>query len=194
MGGSFCLLTFGHRYKPPLPYFVGSKRKKERKKGYIFTTQVLCYGISSRFAFPGELFSSEFRACARSPRWETRCSFGLLKVSCSCYAATRSPVRKLALPVASSPLSEQRRTRLLFAQQIEVFQVKAWLATFTARNANVKLLDDRCNRSQIFVFHKAKKKIRTSNNLYKITTVSYMCTWTKTCVQLLEQYSAFTVT
>ena len=34
--------------------------------------------ISSRIAGPGELFSSDFRACARSPRWETRCSFGLL--------------------------------------------------------------------------------------------------------------------
>ena len=32
--------------------------------------------ISSRIAGPGELFSSDFRACARSPRWKTRCSFG----------------------------------------------------------------------------------------------------------------------
>ena len=34
--------------------------------------------ISSRIAGPGELFSSDFQACARSPRWATRCSFGLL--------------------------------------------------------------------------------------------------------------------
>ena len=35
--------------------------------------------ISSRIAGPGELFSSDFRACARSPRWATRCSFGSVK-------------------------------------------------------------------------------------------------------------------
>ena len=35
--------------------------------------------ISSRIAGPGELFSSDFRACAQSPHWKTRCSFGLLK-------------------------------------------------------------------------------------------------------------------
>ena len=35
--------------------------------------------ISGRSAGPGELFSSDFRACARSPRWAMRCSFGLLK-------------------------------------------------------------------------------------------------------------------
>ena len=35
--------------------------------------------ISSRIAGPSELFSSDFRACARSPRWKTRCSFCLLK-------------------------------------------------------------------------------------------------------------------
>ena len=43
-----------------------------------------CYGgrdkfyILSRIAGPGELFSSHFRACARSPRWKKRCSFCLL--------------------------------------------------------------------------------------------------------------------
>ena len=67
----------------------------------------------------------------------------LVYFSCSCDAATRSPVRKRALPVASSPLSEQRRTRLLFAEQIEIFQVKYWLDTFKARNANLKFLDNR---------------------------------------------------
>ena len=96
--------------------------------------------ISSRIAGPGELFSSDFQACAQSPRWATRCSLG--SVSCSCDAAPRTAVRKRALPVASSLLSEQRRTWLIFAEQIEIFQVKAWLATFKARNANLKLLDD----------------------------------------------------
>ena len=96
--------------------------------------------ISNRIAGPGELFSSEFLACAQSPRWATRCSLG--SVSCSCDAASRTAVRKRALPVASSLLSEQRRTWLIFAEQIEIFQVKAWLATFKARNANLKLLDD----------------------------------------------------
>ena len=43
-----------------------------------------------------------------------------------------------ALPVASSPRSGQRRTWLIFAKQIEIFQVNAWLATFKARNANLK--------------------------------------------------------
>ena len=92
--------------------------------------------MSSRIAGPGKLFSSHFRACARS----RRCSFG--SVSCSCDAAPRSVVRKRALPGASSPLSEQRRTWLIFADQIEIFQVKAWLATFKARNANPKFLGD----------------------------------------------------
>ena len=55
--------------------------------------------ISSTIAAPGELFSSDFRACARSPRWATRCSFG--SVSCSCNAAPRSAVLNRALPVAS---------------------------------------------------------------------------------------------
>ena len=32
---------------------------------------------------------------------------------------------------------------LPFAEQIEIFQVKAWLAIFKARNANLKLSDDR---------------------------------------------------
>ena len=49
---------------------------------------------------------------------------------------------------------------------------------------NKTILCYQCNRSQVIVFQKAEKKIRTSNNLYKITSVSYMCTWTKTCVQL----------
>ena len=40
-------------------------------------------------------------------------------------------------------LSDQQRTSLIFAEQIEIFQVKAWLATFKARNANLKLLDYR---------------------------------------------------
>ena len=95
---------------------------------------------SSQIADPGGVFSSDFRACARSPRWSTRCSFG--SVSCSCDAATRSAVHKQALRVASSPRSEQWRKWLIFAEQIEIFQVKAWLATFKARNANWKLSDD----------------------------------------------------
>ena len=35
--------------------------------------------ISSSIAGPGELFSSDVQACARSPRWATRCSFDLVK-------------------------------------------------------------------------------------------------------------------
>ena len=95
------------------------------------TNYTMTYRVGLRS--PGELFSSGFRACARKLRWATRCSFGLIKVSCSCNAATRSAVRKWALPLASSPLSDQRRTWLLFAEQIEIFQVNAWLATFKAR-------------------------------------------------------------
>ena len=96
--------------------------------------------ISSRISGPGELFSSDFQACAHSPRWATRCPLG--SVSCSCDAAPRTAVRKRALPVASSPLSEQRKTWSIFAKQIEIFQVKAWLATFKARNANLNVVDD----------------------------------------------------
>ena len=96
--------------------------------------------ISSSVAGPGEPFSSDFRACARSPRWATRCSFG--SASCSCDATPRTVVRKRALPVARSPLSEQRRSWLIFAEQIEIFEVKAWLATLKARSANLKLLED----------------------------------------------------
>ena len=96
--------------------------------------------ISSRIAGPGELFSSDFQACAQSPRWATRCSLG--SVSCSCNVAPRTAVRKRALPMASSPLGEQRRTWSIFAKQIEIFQVKAWLATFKSRNAYLTWLDD----------------------------------------------------
>ena len=96
--------------------------------------------LSSRIAGPGELFSSDFQACAQSPSWATRFPVG--SVSCSCDAAPRTAVRKRALPVVSSPLSEQRETWSIFAKQIEIFQVKAWLATLKARNANLNLLDD----------------------------------------------------
>ena len=63
-------------------------------------------------------------------------------VSCSCDAAPGTALRKWALPVASPPLSEQRKTWSIFAKQIEIFQVKAWLATFKARKENLNLLDD----------------------------------------------------
>ena len=99
--------------------------------------------ILSRIEGPGELFTSDFWACAWSPHWAMRWSFG--SVSCSCDAALRSAVPKWALRVTSSPLSEQRRTWLIFGEQIEIFQVKTWLATFKARNANLKFLDD-CRR------------------------------------------------
>ena len=66
----------------------------------------LLHRISSRIAGPDEFFSSDFRACARSPCGVTHCSFS--SVSCSCDAAPRTVVRKRALPVASSPLSEQQ--------------------------------------------------------------------------------------
>ena len=63
-------------------------------------------------------------------------------------------VRKRALHVASSLLNEQRRPWFFFAEQIEIFQVKYWLATFKERNADLKLLDD-CR--------KRKKKTAWSN-------------------------------
>ena len=50
--------------------------------------------ISSRIAGQGELFSLDFQACAQSPRWATRCSFGSVSCSCSCDAAPRTAVRK----------------------------------------------------------------------------------------------------
>ena len=111
---------------------------------------------------PGKLFSSDFWAYAWSPRWATGWSFGSL--SCSCNAAPQSTVRKRALPVASSPLTEQRRTWLVFAEQINIFQVKAWLATFKARNANLKLLDDRRKRK--------KKKHFQSTRSYRAHALS----------------------
>ena len=70
--------------------------------------------ISSRIAGLGELFSSDFQACAQSPRWATRCSLG--SVSCSCDAAPQTAVPKRTLPVASSPLSEQRKEWSIFAK------------------------------------------------------------------------------
>ena len=97
---------------------------------------------SSRIAGLGELFSLDFQACAQSPRWATRCSFGSVSCSCSCNTAPRTAVRKRALPVASFPLSEQWRTWLFLDEQIKIVQVKPWPATFKARNANLKLLDD----------------------------------------------------
>ena len=109
-------------------------------RAYILTEAQPRESISSRIASPGELFSSDFQACAQSPHWAMRCALG--SVSCSCDAAPRTAVRKRALPVASSLLSEQQRTWLIFAEQIEIFLVKAWLVTFKARNANLKLLDD----------------------------------------------------
>ena len=90
--------------------------------------------ILSRIAGPGEPFSSDFQACTQSPRWATRCSFGL--VSCSCHAAPGTAVRKRALPVASSSLSEQRRTWLIF------FNLPSRSKSFKTINANQKLLDD----------------------------------------------------
>ena len=99
--------------------------------------------ISSRIAGPGELFSSDFRACAWSPRWKTRCSFRLLKSVAAAMQQLDHRSASELFPLASSPLSEQRRTWLLFAEQIEIFQVKACQDTFKARNANLKFLDDR---------------------------------------------------
>ena len=37
---------------------------------------------------------------------------------------------------------------MLFAEQIEIFQVKYWLDTFKARNANLKFLDDRRKKKE----------------------------------------------
>ena len=132
-------LPFG--YKDPL---------NQTKKNFRLST----YIISSRIAGPGKLFSSDFQACSQSPRWATRCSLG--SVSCSSDAAPTA-IRMRALPVPSSLLSEQRRTWSIVAEQIEIFQVKAWLATFKARNANVKLLDDDVKKTK-----KKQKKKKTT--------------------------------
>ena len=55
---------------------------------------------------------------------------------------------KLSPLVASSPQTEQQRTWLIFANQIEIFQVKAWPATFKATNVNLKLSDDRWKKTK----------------------------------------------
>ena len=77
-----------------------------RKKGTVSVKYTSVFfssvTISSRIAGLGELFSSDFQACAQSPRSATRCSLG--SVSCSCDAPPRTAVRERALPVASSPL------------------------------------------------------------------------------------------
>ena len=123
-----------------ISFFV-SKTVREIRAFFLSATKIqLKRVILSRIAGAGELFSSDFQACAQSPRWATRCSLG--SVRCSCDAAPRTAVRKRALLVASSPLSEQQKTWSIFAKQIEIFPVKAWLATFKARNANLNLLDD----------------------------------------------------
>ena len=81
---------------------------------------------------------------AQSPRWGTRCSFGLVNsAGAAMQHLDQRSASELDLPIARCPQSEQQRTWLVFAEQIEIFQVKAWLATFRARNANLKLLDDR---------------------------------------------------
>ena len=90
---------------------------------------------------PRWTFQLRLRACARSQRWATGCSFG--SVSCSCDAAPRSVVRKQSLHVASSPLSEQRRTRLIFTRADRNLSSKS-----LARNAYLKLLDNRRKKTK----------------------------------------------
>ena len=92
--------------QPPrkLPFAKLEKLKETlddlKKDGIITDEPGYTPCISSRIAGPGERFSSDFQACAQSPRWATRCSLG--SVSCSCNAARRTAVRRRALPVASS--------------------------------------------------------------------------------------------
>ena len=109
-------------------------------KKILFALHYAKLFISSRIAGPGELFNSDFRACARSLRWTTRPSFGLVKSAAAAMQQLdhRSTIKR-AHPVASSPLSEQRRTWLLFCRADRNLSSKAWLATFKARNANLKL-------------------------------------------------------
>ena len=125
----------------------GNERGREREGGE--------WGISSRIGGLGKLLSLDFQACAQSPRWASRCSSGSDSCSCSCDAAPRTAVRKWTLPVASSLLSEQRRTWLILDEQMKIFQAKPWLATFIARNANLKLLDDDAEKTK-------KKKTRST--------------------------------
>ena len=67
---------------------------------------ILTRFISSRIAGPSELFSPDFRACARSPRWATRCSFAVqlsqLQLRCS---------TSISGPQASSLRSERSAER-----------------------------------------------------------------------------------
>ena len=94
---------------------------------------ILSVGLRAQANFSAQTFkpASEARAGQRAA------------LSVQSAAAAMQHLEQLSASVASSPLSVQQRTCLIFAKQIEIFQVKAWLATFKAGNANLKLLGDR---------------------------------------------------
>ena len=128
-----------------------NKKKKKRKKEKLAMNLVLQsnFTIHRNFCLlvtNCPIHLTEYAKKKRLRPHEINCVFGVSRPTvisqptvslfvclfvCFC---TRAP------PVASSPRSEQRRTWLIFAKQIEIFQVKAWLATFKARNANLKFL------------------------------------------------------
>ena len=132
------------------PNFASKKKSHDAAKCFIsWKPSVLCmkHAISSRIAGPGELFSFDFRACARSPRWKTRCFFGFflsqLQLRCS---------NSITGPQASSSRSElsakwAAKSVIAFCQADRNLSSKR-LDTFKARNANLKFLDDRRKRKR----------------------------------------------
>ena len=101
--------------------------------------------ISSRIAGPGELFSSDFQACAQSPCWATRCSLG--SVSCSCDAAPRRVVHKQALPVASSLLSEQKNV-IDICRRDRNLSSKSLASYFQSKKRNSKVVRRRSRKKK----------------------------------------------
>ena len=75
-------------------FLQGSRSQSFTFLAKVTIEEVFYRGISSRIAGLGVLFSLDFQACAQSPRWATRCSFGSVSCSCSCDAAPRTVVRK----------------------------------------------------------------------------------------------------
>ena len=104
-------------------------------------------GLRGSTAISGSCIDKSLEAPCRKIPWSPRTKpalgnalltqFSHLQPRCSTLCSgpqSRSPA-------ASSLPNEQRR--LIFGEEIEIFQVKAWLAAFKARIANLKLLDDR---------------------------------------------------
>ena len=93
---------------------------------------IFCHSISRRIAGPGEIFSSDFRAGARSPRWATRCFFG---------SATSSCIQKFDHRSASE-LSAKRAAKTLidFAEQIETNSSKSLASYVQSKKRKSKVV------------------------------------------------------